>query len=210
MEKICNACFDRKVQLRRTDGSDGLNIVFDDVQMAVCVFIDIKQIPTKEGWTIVPFKCDEVTDGQKEAEVIIDYLAELSSVEEEEEPAPVQETVYIEQDFTNLDLGIEPETVETPVRRALYNRGYRFRRAYGPYRIPIAFVTAKVAVFVTDGEPDNSRDVDILADGWTIVRFDGSDVTDGEAEADIVEGQIKESLRAIKKEKAKRARARKK
>ena len=68
----------------------------------------------------------------------------------------------------------------------MYNRGYRFRRSYGPHKIPIAFVSTKIAVFVTDGKADKSRDKDILADGWTIIRFDGKNVTDGEAEADVV------------------------
>lgn len=100
MEKICDACFERKLTLRRTDGSDGLNIVFDDVKLGVCVFTDTKQIPTKDGWVVIAFKCDEVSDGKKEAEVIIDYLAEMTPVEEEE-PAPVPEpaapeTIYID------------------------------------------------------------------------------------------------------------------
>lgn len=180
MEKICDACFARGLTLRRTDGADGVNIAFDDVKLGVCVFTDPKQIPEKEEWVVIAFKCDEVSDGKKESEVIIDYLAEMTPVEDEPEPMPepapepaAPETIYVYQNLTNEDLGIEPETVETPVRRALYNRGYRFRRSYGPNKIPIAFVSTKIAVFVTDGEPDKSRDNDILADGWTIIRFDG-------------------------------------
>lgn len=75
---ICDACFERELPLRRTNGSDGTHIAFDDYKIAVCVFEDPASIPEKEGWIILPFKLDEVTDGKKEAEVILDYLAETT------------------------------------------------------------------------------------------------------------------------------------
>ncbi len=113
--------------------------------------------------------------------------------------------------FSNADLGIEPETVETPVRRSAYNMGLRFRRGYGPYKIPVAFVSCKVAVYVTDGKPDDANDAALEADGWSILRFDGADVTDGKKEAEIIADRVKEATRAQKAAaaKAKRAKARK-
>lgn len=81
---------------------------------------------------------------------------------------------------------MEPETVETPVRRALYNKGFRFRRNYGEYKIPVAFVSVKIAVFVTDDRVMDENDDKLLADGWTVVRFEGDKVTDGEKEAEYV------------------------
>jgi very-short-patch-repair endonuclease len=165
------------------------------------------------GWTIIRFDAAEVSDGKKEAEVIIDYLAELEPAEPTfEEPEPVEpETIVLGPDFSNLDLGIEPETVETPVRRTAYNMGLRFRRKYGPYKIPVAFVSCKVAVYVTDGVPEDENDAALKEDGWTILRFDGAEVTDGKKEAEIIAAQVKEATRAQKAAaaKAKKAKARK-
>jgi very-short-patch-repair endonuclease len=169
-----------------------------------------------DGWTILKFDGAEVSDGKKEAEVIIDYLAELQAAAPvEEEAAPFEpaepETIVLGPDFTNLDLGIEPETVETPVRRTAYNMGLRFRRKYGPYKIPVAFVSCKVAVYVTDGVPEDENDAALKEDGWTILRFDGAEVTDGKKEAEIIAAQVKEATRAQKAAaaKAKKAKARK-
>ena len=165
------------------------------------------------GWTIIRFDAAEVSDGKKEAEVIIDYLVELAPAESYEEPAE-PETVYIEAaplDFTNEDLGIEPETCETPVRRTAYNMGLRFRRKYGPYKIPVAFVTCKLAVYVFEGEPDTTYDSELEADGWKILRFDGAEVTDGAKEAEVIADYVKQITREQKAAaaKAKRAKARK-
>ena len=218
-EIIVKACYARNLALAR-NFAECIPIAFPTEKLAAFVFEgkpdkDKCESLEKDGWTVINFDAAEVEDGKKEAEVIIDYLGDLAIAADDSEPevvaAPVPTVIREEADFTNEDLGIEPETVETPVRRASYNRGLRFRRAYGPQKIPVAFVSCKIAVYVTDGEVEDQYDEELKEAGWTIIRFDGADVTDGEKEADIIEKAVKDATRAMKAAaaKAKRAKARK-
>ncbi len=113
-----------------------------------------------------------------------------------EEEAPAED----EEEMLSLeDLGLEPDTPETFVRRAAWNKGLRCRRDYGKHKIPVAFVKGKVAVFVDKGEPVTSKDEVLAKEGWTVFHFPEADIVDGAAEAEIVAKAVKENLKASKK-----------
>ena len=97
------------------------------------------------------------------------------------------------------DLGLEPDTPETVVRRAAWNKGLRCRRDYGKYKIPVAFVKGKVAVFVDGEVPMTSKDETLAKEGWTVLHFSEADITDGVAEAEVIVKAVKENTRAMKK-----------
>ncbi len=113
-----------------------------------------------------------------------------------EEEAPAEED---EEMLSLEDLGLEPDTPETFVRRAAWNKGLRCRRDYGKHKIPVAFVKGKVAVFVDKGEPVTSKDEVLAKEGWTVFHFPEADIVDGAAEAEIVAKAVKENLKASKK-----------
>lgn len=97
------------------------------------------------------------------------------------------------------DLGLEPDTPETFVRRAAWNKGLRCRRDYGKYKIPVAFVKGKVAVFVDGEVPMTSKDETLAKEGWTVLHFSEADITDGVAEAEVIVKAVKENTRVMKK-----------
>ena len=102
------------------------------------------------------------------------------------------------------DFGEEDEWALTPegkVRRAAWNKGLRCRRNYGPDCIQTAFVKSKVAVFVLESDARTELDDKLEAEGWSVLRFKESDVTDGQEQADIIKQKHKENLRAMKKAK---------
>mgnify|MGYP002680644804 CR=1 FL=1 len=69
----------------------------------------------------------------------------------------------------------------------------------------MAFVKGKVAVYVDDGEPDTSGDDELRAEGWTVLRYRASDVTDGKEQGDEIAAAVKENTKAAnKKKKAKK------
>ena len=87
---------------------------------------------------------------------------------------------------------------EAVVRRAAWNKGLRCRRGYGPYNIPVAFVKGKVAVFVDDGDADTSIDSKLREEGWTVLRYDSSTITDGKAQGEEIAAAVKSNLRSAK------------
>ncbi len=115
----------------------------------------------------------------------------------EEDSEPMSEDEGDDSSFD--DLGLEPDTPETFVRRAAWNKGLRCRRNYGKHKIPVAFVKGKVAVFVDDGVPSASRDEVLVKEGWTVLHFAEADVTDGSIEADIILKAVKENVKSTKK-----------
>lgn len=100
---------------------------------------------------------------------------------------------------------INENTPEGKVRRAAWNKGLRCRRSYGPYKIQIAFVAPKVAVYVDADVPDTSSDEILESEGWTILRFREDSVSDGQAEAELIKAAVK-----AKKKKKRKAPAKKK
>lgn len=141
-----------------------------------------------------------------EASVISESIVES---EPSSEPAPNWDNVG------SVTEGSEPEeqtediytdnSPEALVRRAAWNRGLRCRRGYGERNIPVAFVKGKVAVYVDDGEPDVSGDDELRAEGWTVLRYRASDITDGKAQGEEIAAAVKGNTKAVaKKKKAKK------
>ena len=118
---------------------------------------------------------------------------------------PAEEEEGFDKDAALSALGIEPETPETFVRRASWNKGLRCRRDYGKYKIPVAFVKGKVAVFIDGDEPVTSKDEPLAREGWTVFHFAASDITDGEAQATVIDEAVKANIKASKKPKRKNA-----
>ena len=92
---------------------------------------------------------------------------------------------------------------EAVVRRAAWNKGLRCRRNYGPHNIPVAFVKGKVAVFVDEPGADTSVDAELEAEGWTVIRYDATTVTDGKAQGEEIAAAVKANLRSSKSSKRK-------
>jgi len=100
------------------------------------------------------------------------------------------------------DFGDEWElTPEGIVRRAAWNKGLRCRRNYGPDEIQIAFVKPKVAVFVLEDDAKTELDDKLTDEGWIVLRYKESDITDGQDQAVEIKQATKENLRAMKKAK---------
>ena len=129
----------------------------------------------------------------------------VEAVEETVEEAPVKpapkaetaewvkketEEVYID-DYTDY----APEAM---VRRAAWNKGLRCRKNYGEHNIPVAFVGGRVAVFVEPADADRTLDNKLISEGWTVLRYDESQVTDGVKEGDEIDEAVKENLRTKK------------
>ena len=122
-------------------------------------------------------------------------------VVEEEPIEEVADDDASDDDDFEFEFEVTPEGI---VRRAAWNKGLRCRRNYGPYSIPVAFVKSKVAVIVS---PEGEMTVDkakLEEEGWIVLWFDESKITDGEEEATIIKNTVKENLRALKKKKTKR------
>ncbi len=126
-----------------------------------------------------------------------------------EEPAAVEEPAgeeAFEESDEEFDID-EDEWAMTPegiVRRAAWNKGLRCRRNYGPLAIPVAFVRWKVAVYV-DADESTERDRESLEkDGWVVVNYKSSDITDGQEQAEELRTTVKSQMRALKKKKKKK------
>jgi len=146
------------------------------------------------------------------AEVEVEAVAEA---EAEVAPEPPAETVPEEADTETFadaeeegfdeNLEIMEDTPDALLRRATWNKGLRCRRDYGEYLIPIAYVKAKVAVYVQTeaGADDASVDEKLMAKGWTVFRYKESDITDGKDQAEEISKAVKENLRADRAKKKK-------
>ncbi len=118
----------------------------------------------------------------------------------EENPADWTENetdeVYID-DYTD-------NSPEALVRRAAWNKGLRCRRDYGDDKIPVAFVRGRVAVFVGPADEDRTLDNKLISQGWTVLRYDENNVTDGLAEGEEIDAAVKENLKTVKKTRKRR------
>ncbi len=113
------------------------------------------------------------------------------------ESAPAEEEP-VDVEMLAAELGLEPDTPESRVRRACWNKGLRCRKDYGPHEIPVAFVKGNVAVFVDgDGAAPND-DAALKDEGWSVLHFPAMSITDGQAEAEAVAAAVKENVRAKK------------
>ncbi len=126
--------------------------------------------------------------------------AEVPKEEPKEEVAAPVDEPSNDEEFDDEEFNWEL-TPEGKVRRAAWNKGLRCRRNYGPDEIQTAFVKSKVAVFVLESDARTELDDKLEAEGWSVLRFKESDVTDGQEQADIIKQTTKENLRAMKKAK---------
>ena len=139
-------------------------------------------------------------------------MALANSQKEEEKPAeeaPAEEAAAGEiegfeesgdEEFDDFDEWAL--TPEGKVRRAAWNKGLRCRREYGPFKIPVAFVKGKVAVYVgTDAEEHRAE---LEKKGWVVLSYTEEEVTDGQAQAEEMKDVVKSQLRAMKKSKKKK------
>ncbi|MDR3075563.1 MAG: 4Fe-4S dicluster domain-containing protein [Candidatus Methanoplasma sp.] len=91
---------------------------------------------------------------------------------------------------------------EALVRRAAWNKGLRCRRDYGEHNIPVAFVKPKVAVYImSEGAVDAETKKALEGDGWIVLSFLESSITDGEEQSLEIRAAVKENLRALGKKK---------
>ncbi len=129
--------------------------------------------------------------------------AVAASSEKKEKPAPgtIIDGKIVGDDgelYDVIDFESSPEDV---VRRATWNKGLRCRRNYGINNIQVAFVKSKVAVYVTDDGAPAAKDEKLVSDGWVVLRYKGSDVTDGKVQAEEIKEASKENLRRMNKAK---------
>lgn len=122
-----------------------------------------------------------------------------------EEPAAADEEAFEEAgDDFDIDEDEWAMTPEGIVRRAAWNKGLRCRRNYGPLAIPVAFVRWKVAVYV-DADESTERDRESLEkEGWVVVNYKSSQITDGQEQAEELRDTVKSQMRALKKKKKKK------
>ncbi len=65
----------------------------------------------------------------------------------------------------------------------------------------MAFVKGKVAVFVEPKGSDMTMDSKLRAKGWTVLRYNEEDITDGAEQGEEIAKAVKENLKAAKKKK---------
>jgi len=166
----------------------------------------------KEETPVEEPKVEEpVAEEPAAAEPVAEPVVEEAPVEEPadepviEEPAaePASEDSEEEEVLEDIYTDYSPEAL---VRRAAWNKGLRCRRQYGDLNIPVAFVKGKVAVYVDEpGTADTSNDAKLQEEGWIVLRFDASAVTDGLQEGAEIADAVKANVRAQKAAKKKKA-----
>ena len=67
--------------------------------------------------------------------------------------------------------------IEIALRKALWNKGYRYRKNYCllPGKPDIVLTKYKIAIFC-DSEFFHGKDKQLLFEGWTVIRFWGKDI----------------------------------
>lgn len=126
-----------------------------------------------------------------EAQQKNDALMEEYDFEDFEEDIPMEEMEF--------DWDTSPEGA---VRRAAWNKNLRCRRGYGPFAIPVAFVKAKVAVYV-GGNAEEHR-AELEKNGWVVLSYKEEEITDGQAQAEEIRTNVKAQLRTKKKPRKKK------
>jgi Predicted membrane protein len=120
------------------------------------------------------------------------------------EPSPTEETDIDADDEYEEDFEMFEDTPDALLRRATWNKGLRCRRDYGEYQVPIAFVKAKVAVYVVPEFGSTPDDDALRAEGWTVFRYLESEITDGKDQAEEINKAVKDNLRAERAAKKKK------
>ena len=157
-----------------------------------------EQVVIKEEPKPEPVQAEPEPVKQAEPEPAVEPVAQP-------EPEPVVEDEAFEADFEGEEgVDIAEDTPDALVRRAAWNKGLRCRRDYGEHNIPVAFVKGKVAVYVLPEKGDTSADEVLKAEGWTVLRYLESDITDGKAQGEEIAAIVKENVKlenAAKKKK---------
>ena len=152
--------------------------------------------PVKEEAKVEEPVSEPVQSAEPEPEAVPVEASAVAEVEDEEEEAP-----------DDLFTDYSPEAV---VRRAAWNRGLRCRRNYGEFNVPVAFVKGKVAVYVEEpGNEDLEAESKLKEDGWIVLRFDITKVTDGQNEGAQIAAAVKANTKAMKAAKKKKKPAKK-
>ncbi|MDR2698872.1 MAG: hypothetical protein LBB30_04270 [Candidatus Methanoplasma sp.] len=125
-------------------------------------------------------------------------------IAEEPESEPVEADLDEDSEEYDESFEVAEDTPDALLRRATWNKGLRCRRDYGEHQIPIAYVKAKVAVFVETEAGDTSADEELRADGWTVLRYKESSITDGKEQAEDINRAVKENLKAERAAKKKK------
>ena len=141
----------------------------------------VKPVPTPTEVAKIDNTSKEVAKATPEVKEVSDWVKNEA------------EEAYID-DYTDYS----PEAI---VRRAAWNNGLRCRRNYSKDRIPVAFVKGKVAVFVEPANSDETLDNELKAKGWTVLRYNEDDITDGVKQGEEISEAVKENLKAAKNKK---------
>ena len=165
--------------------------------------VEEEEIPAPVQETAKPAP---VTTEVPEASVISEPIADAGNKDDPaSEPAPNWDVVSRDADSEQATEDIYTDnSPEALVRRAAWNKGLRCRRGYGELNIPVAFVKGKVAVYVDEPGADTSSDAILRSEGWTVLRYNAADITDGKAQGEEIAAAVKENTKATKKKKAKK------
>jgi len=120
------------------------------------------------------------------------------------EPSPAEE-IDTDDDYSEEEFEMFEDTPDALLRRATWNKGLRCRRDYGEYQIPIAFVKARVAVYVVSEFGSTPDDDALRAEGWVVFRYLESEITDGKDQAEEINKAVKDNLRAERAAKKKKS-----
>ncbi len=156
-----------------------------------------------------PADAKDIAMSQVIGGMILAAMAAADSKKAEEAPAEepaADEDAAFEEAGDDFDID-EDEWAMTPegvVRRAAWNKGLRCRRNYGPLAIPVAFVRWKVAVYVDADETTEENRSKLEKDGWIVVNYESSKITDGQEQAEELRDTVKSQMRALKKKKKKK------
>ena len=156
-----------------------------------------------------PADAKDIAMSQVIGGMILAAMAAADSKKAEEAPAEepaADEDAAFEEAGDDFDID-EDEWAMTPegiVRRAAWNKGLRCRRNYGPLAIPVAFVRWKVAVYIDADETTEENRSKLEKDGWIVVNYESSKITDGQEQAEELRDTVKSQMRALKKKKKKK------
>ena len=166
----------------------GSNIkVMDLAEILLQVTAPVDEVPVQTKPEPVP---------EKKAEPVVEKKPEPKP-----EPVPVVTKQVSEEEDDMGDIWTD-NSPEALVRRATWNKGLRCRRNYGDLNIPVAFVKAKVAVYVNDmGTVDSSVKNALEKDEWIVLSYRTGSISDGEVQAEEIHTTVKDNLKNLKKKK---------
>ncbi|MCL2608067.1 MAG: heterodisulfide reductase-related iron-sulfur binding cluster [Methanomassiliicoccaceae archaeon] len=177
----------RGYKYRKSYGLYNITIAFPQTKVAVLVGPEKDDLVDRalgaEGWTVLRYMEDDITDARKEADEVMDTINRnlflMAGADEHDAEVHKEWTPY--------------DSAELKLRRRLWWNGYRYRRHYGEEDIHVAYIGAKVAVFVSK-EIDDALDESLEMKDWAVMRFMEDDITDAWKEAEEVMDAVDDSL----------------